>query len=49
MPRLMSFKQLYDFFNLCLNKSLAVKRVRSVEEDIFEIKKDLKEYHEWRE
>ena len=47
--RLFSFQQLYDFFNLCLNRSFVSKRTRSCEEDVFDLQQELKEFHKWRE
>lgn len=47
--RLFSFQQLYDFFNLCLNRSFLSKRTRGCEQDIYDLQQELKEFHEWRE
>ena len=38
----MSFKQIYEFFNLCLNKSFLRKRTRHAENDIFLMQNELK-------
>jgi uncharacterized protein with NRDE domain len=47
--RLISFKQLYDFSNLFLNKSYLKKRTKNNEEHIDALEKDLKEMHQWRD
>ena len=47
--RMFSFKQLYEFNNLYLNKSFLRKRTRNAEEDIFKIQNQIKELFEWRE
>lgn len=47
--RMFSFEQVYDFFNLCLNKSLLNKRTRSAEEDVYAIQNQLKEFTTWRQ
>lgn len=39
--RTFSFQQLYEFNNLCLNKSFLRKRVRASEEDIDKNQKDI--------
>jgi hypothetical protein len=46
--RTFSFEQLYDFHNLCLNKSFLRKRVRSIEEDIFRNSNKLDELYAWK-
>ena len=46
---MISFQQLYDFNNLCLNRSFLRKRTKSNEEHIDAIEKDLAEMHEWRD
>ena len=43
--RLISFKQLYDFSNLFLNRSYLKKRTKNNEEHIDAIEKDLVEMH----
>ena len=47
--RTFSFEQLFDFFNLCLNKSMVKKRTRSSEEEIYKLQNQLKEFQEWRD
>jgi hypothetical protein len=47
--RTFSFKQLYDFNNLYLNKSFLRKRVRSSEEDIHKNQKDIEALFKWKE
>lgn len=44
----MSFKQIYEFFNLCLNKSFLRKRTRHAENDIFLMQNELKKLQEWK-
>ena len=46
--RLVSFKQLYEFNNLCLNKSFLRKRTRAAEEDILDLQKRVKKLEGWR-
>jgi hypothetical protein len=47
--RLVSFKQLYDFSNMFLNKSYLKKRTKNNENHIDAIEKDLVEMHQWRD
>ena len=44
----MTFKQLYDFYNLCNNKSFLRKRTRDAEEDIYNLQGRVKELETWR-
>ena len=46
---MMTFKQIYDFMNLFLNKSYLKKRTKNSEEHIDSIEKDLVEMHQWRD
>ena len=46
--RLFSFHQLYDFNNLFLNKSFLRKRVRSTEEDIWQLQNKVAALESWR-
>jgi hypothetical protein len=44
-----SFKQLYEFNNLYLNKSFLRKRTRNAEEDIASIWAQINKIHAWQE
>ena len=46
--RLVSFKQLYDFNNLCLNKSFLRKRTKQSEDHISVLQDEVKELQRWR-
>ena len=46
---MLSFQQLYDFNNLCLNRSYLRKRTKNNEEHIDALEKDLEEMHKWRD
>ena len=46
--RMVSFQQIYDLINLCLNKSFMRKRVRSSEQDIHVLQQKVHTLEEWR-
>ena len=46
--RLVSFTQLYDFNNLCLNKSFLRKRTKHSEDHIAVLQNEVKDLQEWR-
>lgn len=45
---MMSFKQIYDFYNLCINKSFLRKRTRHAENDIYLLQNENKKLQEWK-
>ena len=47
--RMVNFQQLYDFNNLCLNKSYVKKRTKINEDKIAKLQADVKNLFEWRE
>lgn len=47
--RMVSFQQIYDMFNLSLNKSFLRKRTRSAEQDIHKLQQEMAEQQNWRE
>ena len=46
--RSLSYKQLYDFFNICLNKSFLKKRVLAAEVDVNDAHIKVTTLQDWR-